>query len=36
VGHFLTRDVRAAHADELRALADRADEQAQLNGLTRR
>ncbi|WP_433887674.1 alpha/beta fold hydrolase [Streptomyces sp. CA-111067] len=36
VGHFLTRDVWAAYAGELRALADRADEQAQFDGLTRR
>jgi pimeloyl-ACP methyl ester carboxylesterase len=34
VGHFLTRDVWAAYADELRALADRADEQPQINGVT--
>ncbi|MCN9240388.1 alpha/beta hydrolase [Streptomyces sp. RY43-2] len=36
VGHFLTRDVWATYADELRALANRADEQPQINGVTRR
>ncbi|BDM74342.1 alpha/beta hydrolase (plasmid) [Streptomyces nigrescens] len=31
VGHFLARDVWATYADELRALADRADKQPQIN-----
>lgn len=31
-GHFLSRDLWATYADELRALADRADEQAQIRG----
>jgi pimeloyl-ACP methyl ester carboxylesterase len=34
VGHFLARDVWATYADELRALADRADEQPATLGLT--
>ncbi|QHA02197.1 alpha/beta fold hydrolase [Streptomyces broussonetiae] len=33
VGHFLTRDVWATYADELRALANQADEQPQINGV---
>ncbi len=34
VGHFLARDVWATYADELRALANRADEQPPTIGLT--
>ncbi|MFB6436574.1 alpha/beta fold hydrolase [Streptomyces sp. NPDC056411] len=34
VGHFLARNVWATYADELRALAHRADEQPQINGVT--
>lgn len=36
VGHFLARDVWATYSDELRALADRADEQPQINGVAHR
>ncbi|TJZ57155.1 alpha/beta hydrolase [Streptomyces piniterrae] len=34
VGHFLARDTWATYADELRALANRADEQPQIDGVT--
>ncbi|UNO44295.1 alpha/beta hydrolase [Streptomyces sp. MST-110588] len=36
VGHFLARDVWTTYADELRALADRTDEQPQTSGITHR